>query len=58
LENLKENIHCYSGVNKYERARAGISIAVQRKLQRFVKNWEPINERIIKVVMKIKERRL
>jgi hypothetical protein len=55
-ENIKNYIHIYSGVNKYETVKAGILIAVQRKLQCFIKNLESTAEHIMKVPMKIRGR--
>ena len=50
-EELENFIHLYSGVNKEHRARAGVSILVNKKLRNFVRSWEQINERIIRLNM-------
>ena len=55
-EKCKNYIHFYSGVEKSERARAGVSIMINRRLSRFVKSWDPIDERISKLTINWKGR--
>jgi len=45
--------HCWSGVQKQERAKAGIGILMKAKWIKPIKTWEPINERIIKLVVEM-----
>lgn len=46
-------IHFYSGVDKDKRARAGISIALNKKFQKDVRNWSAINERLITMDLEV-----
>jgi exonuclease III len=46
-------IHLFSGVKKYERAKRGVSILINKKWKGPIKNWEPIDERILKLDMNI-----
>lgn len=55
-EKTKYYTHYYSGVDKSERAKCGISIIITRKLEKKVKCWEQINERIIKLTLTIQGR--
>jgi len=43
-EKLGDYIHIFSGVKKYERAKRGISILINKKWKGSIKNWEPIDE--------------
>ena len=53
-ELLGDYIHLYSGVNKEKRAKAGVSVLISKKLKNYIKNWEAINERILKVEINLK----
>lgn len=55
-ERSKYYTHYFSGVDKSERAKCGISIIIRRKLEKRVKCWEHINERIIKLTLTIQGR--
>ncbi|XP_072380599.1 uncharacterized protein [Diabrotica undecimpunctata] len=43
----------WSGKKKEERAAAGVGILVKKKWVKTIKTWEPINERIVKLIMEI-----
>ena len=51
-ERKGEYLHFYSGVDKERRARAGVSILINKNLEKYVKNWNAVNERIITIDMK------
>nr|CAH7729527.1 unnamed protein product [Callosobruchus chinensis] len=53
-EQIEDYIHLYSGVDKICRARAGVSLFISKELGRDIKDWQPINERIIRVDTKLK----
>jgi exonuclease III len=42
-ETLGNYIHLFSGVKKYERAKRGVSVLINKKLKGSIKNWESIN---------------
>ncbi|KAF2893058.1 hypothetical protein ILUMI_13115, partial [Ignelater luminosus] len=44
-----------SGVDKTSRARAGVSIFIKKQLARNTKDWNPINDRLIKIDLKLWE---
>ena len=46
-------IHIYCGVKKYERAKTRVSVLINKKWKGPIKNWEAIDERILKLEMKI-----
>lgn len=48
-EQIGKYIHFYSGVNKTQRAKRGVSIVVHQKLKNYIKEWEELDERIIKL---------
>ena len=52
-ETLGNYIHLFSRVKKYERAKRGVSVFVNKKWKSSVKNWEFIDERILKLDMNI-----
>ena len=52
-EALGNYIHLFSGVNKYERAKRGVLISINKKWKSSIKNWEAIDERILKLDMSI-----
>ena len=45
--------YLFSGVKKYERAKRGVSILIHKKWKGSIKNWEAIDERILKLDMHI-----
>ena len=38
-------MHLFSGVKKYEKAKRGVSILINKKWKGSIKNWEAIDER-------------
>ena len=52
-ETLGNYIHLFSGVKKYERAKRGVLILINKKWKGSIKNWEAIDERILKLDMNI-----
>lgn len=53
-EEYKHNfLHIWSGVEKSIRAKRGVSIVVKKELVKYVKNWQPINERIMTITIKM-----
>lgn len=46
-EIMDEYIHIWSGVNKAERAKAGVSILIRKTVEKFIKNYTFVSERII-----------
>jgi len=40
-------------VKKYERAKGGVSVLINMKMKSSIKNWESIDERILKLDMNI-----
>ena len=40
-------------MKKYERAKRGVSVLINKKWKGSIKNWEPIDERMVKVEMVI-----
>jgi len=52
-ETLGNYIHLFNGVKKYERAKRGVSILINKKWKSSIKNWEAIDERILKLDMNI-----
>ena len=53
-ETLENYIHLFSGVKKYERTKRGLSILINKKWKGSIKNWEVIDERILKLYMNIR----
>ncbi|KAF2894991.1 hypothetical protein ILUMI_11183 [Ignelater luminosus] len=53
-EHMHDYIHLYSDVDKASKAMAGISIFIKKQLARNIKDWNPINERLIKVDLKLR----
>lgn len=51
-EEMGDYIHFRSGVPKSARAKAGISIAIRKKLKSRIIGWECINERLIIITYK------
>jgi len=52
-ELLGNYVHLFSGVKKYERAKTGVSVLISKKWKGSIKNWESIDERILKLDMNI-----
>lgn len=52
-EQIGNYLHFYSEAKKYRRAKAGVPIAIYKKWKNNIKNWEEINERLIKVELEI-----
>jgi hypothetical protein len=50
---VRSYIHLFSGVKKYERAKRGVSILINKKWKGSIKNWEAIDERTLKLDMNI-----
>lgn len=46
-------IHFWSGVEKHQRASAGVSIIIKNSLKKFIDNYEYVSERILTVTLKI-----
>ncbi|CAH1975795.1 unnamed protein product [Acanthoscelides obtectus] len=53
-----EYICFWSGVEKSKRAKAGVAIAIKKVMEKFIMDWNPVDERIITVDMKIKGREI
>jgi len=43
----------FSGMKKYERAKRGISILINKKWKGSMKSWEDVDKRIMKLDMNI-----
>lgn len=54
IEEVKDYIHIFSGVNKEVRAKRGVSIAISRKYKNSIKSWTCVNENILTLDFKIK----
>jgi len=52
-ELLENYIHLFSGVRKYERANRGASVLMNKKWKGSIKNWESIDQRILKLDINI-----
>jgi len=52
-ETLENYIHLFSGAKKYERAKRGVSILINKKRKISIKNWESIDERVLRLYMNI-----
>jgi hypothetical protein len=50
-EILENSIHLFSGAKKHEKAKRGVSVFIHEKWKCSIKNWEPIDERILKLDM-------
>lgn len=46
-------LHLYNRLEKGKRASAGVSIVVHKKWTHCIKNWDEINQRIIKMEIEI-----
>jgi hypothetical protein len=53
-ETLGNYIHHFNGVKKYERAKRGVSVLINKKWKGSIKNWVSIDERILKLDMNIR----
>jgi hypothetical protein len=49
MEIVRGYVHLYSGVSKDRRAERGVSILINKKFKKGIKNWEAVNENIITV---------
>ncbi|XP_022188702.2 craniofacial development protein 2-like [Nilaparvata lugens] len=52
-EEVEGTLLFWSGVDKDQRAKAGVGILIRKQLKRFIKSWKPVNERIIKVELEM-----
>jgi exonuclease III len=57
-EHLEDFIHFWSGVNKGNRAKAGVSIVINKKYKKCITNWNFSNERIVSVELNVFGRRM
>lgn len=48
-ERKGDYLHFYSGVEKDKRAKHGVSVAIHKRLKKYIKQIEPITDRIIKI---------
>lgn len=53
-EQLEDFMRIYSGVNKANKAKAGISLLISKKLTNNIKEWNALNERIIMTELNMK----
>ena len=53
IETLGNYVYLFSGVKKYERAKKGVSILINKKRKDSIKNWEYIDGRILRLYMNI-----
>lgn len=53
-EEIGSYIHFYSGVPKCRRAKAGVSIVLHKKLRKYIRNWEEVDERIMKMELEMR----
>ncbi|XP_030765286.1 craniofacial development protein 2-like [Sitophilus oryzae] len=52
-EHLDNFLHFWSGIDKAKRAQAGVSVLIAKKLSKFYKNYNAVNERIVTVTLSI-----
>ncbi|XP_060528331.1 craniofacial development protein 2-like [Cylas formicarius] len=52
-EDIDGHLHMWSGINKENRAKAGVSVLINKKWKKTITSWEPINEHIITVHLKM-----
>lgn len=52
-DNIDGTLLFWSGVGKDQRAKAGIGILIKKQLKNYIKSWEPINERLIKIELEM-----
>jgi hypothetical protein len=50
-ETWENYTHFFEGVKKYESAKRGLSVLINNKWKGSIINWEPIDERMLKVEM-------
>ena len=48
-ETLGNYVHLFSGVQIYVRAKRGVSVLINKKRKGCIKNWESIDERMLKL---------
>ena len=53
MEEGKNYIQIYSGVNKDQRAKCGVSLLIKKKYKKCIKEWQYINERIVQVQIRL-----
>lgn len=51
-------VHIYSGVPKHERAKRGVSIMIHKKYRNKIKDWEAIDENLIRININILQRNI
>ncbi|KAL3267055.1 hypothetical protein HHI36_011196, partial [Cryptolaemus montrouzieri] len=56
IEEIGNYIRIYSGVNKEVRAKKGVSLVIRKKFKRCMKKLEYINDSLVQVDLKMKER--
>lgn len=52
-ENFEDYILFYSGDPKHNRSRAGVTVAVHKRLKPYLTSWEEIDERLMKIELKL-----
>lgn len=57
-ENIGEYDYFYSGVPKEKRAQQGVGILIRKKLRRLITTWEAISERLIKMNLTIRGKKI
>lgn len=50
--------HVYSRVNKEKRAKSGASFAIHKKYKKSIKDWDYVNDRILRVGLNPYKRQL
>mgnify|MGYP000029344414 CR=1 FL=1 len=58
IETQGTYLHLYSGVSKEKRAKRGISIMIKKTYKKYIKQWEAINENMIKLNLNIFGKRI
>jgi exonuclease III len=53
IEEEKNYVRVYSGVSKDQRAKGGVSILINKKYKKCIKEWQYIDERIVQVQMRL-----
>lgn len=49
-QSIKQFIHLYVRVDKLERQKAGVSIIIQKNIEKYIKTWKPIIGCIVKLM--------
>lgn len=55
---IDDYIYFWSGVEKTKRAKSGVIIAIKKKLETSITSWNPVNDRILTVDLKVKGRKV